>query len=155
MKDNILFKWCECSENLMQVSDGCCIGKADASEELAAFGLELQVEGEKGPYICFPSRFEPDKAPFYSPCEGAFDVRKYYYQRREQTFCGVVVGFKKVVVEGFLGVDTDYDPYRGEVERVFKHPDKVVECARVYYASGKKRLVPLDAVKPLRDLKEV
>lgn len=155
MRDELLFKWCECSEYLMKVSDGCCIGKAENNELLEAFGITPEVEGEVSPYICYPSKFEPDKVPFYSPCEGAFDVRKYYYQRREQRFCGVVVGFKKVVVEGFLGVDTDYDPYIGEVERVFKHPDVIVECASVYYASGKKRLVPIESIKPIGDLREV
>ena len=154
MRNELLFKWCECSEYLSPVSDGCCIGKSDVDDLLEQFGVESPVEGEKGPYICYPSKYEPDKAPFYSPCEGAFDVRKYYYERKTQSFRGVVVGFRKVVVEGFLGVDTDYDPYRGEVERVFKHPDVVVECAKVYYASGKRRLVPLEAIKPVFDLRE-
>lgn len=154
MSDELLFKWCECSEYFAKVSDGCCIGKAETDKIFEEFGLILEIDGEESPYICYPSKFEPDKVPFYSPCEGAFDVRKYYYQRKEQFFRGVVVRFKKVVVEGFLGVDTDYDPYKGEVERVFKHPDVIVECAIVYYASGKKRLVPLEAIKPIGDLKE-
>jgi len=44
MKDKLLFKWCECSEYLMKVSDGCCIGKAEKNELIEAFGTLAPFE---------------------------------------------------------------------------------------------------------------
>ena len=84
-----------------------------------------------------------------SPCEGADDVEKTYYEVIEKEFRGYVVAVKDIVVDGYLGVDCSYDPYCGDRYFIFKRPKTVVKCAIVYYALGKKRLVPLENIEDL------
>ena len=79
-----------------------------------------------------------------SPREGAYDLEKTYYERKEKRFRGIVVGVKDVVTEGYLGVDTDTDWMGREHQRIFKEPKTTVKCALVFYSMGRSRLVPLD-----------
>ena len=79
-----------------------------------------------------------------SSCEGEYDIEKVYYERVEKQFSGFIIGRKDVVVEGYLGVDTDYAFDGTEFQRIFKTPKTVISCAVVAYAMNKKRFVPLE-----------
>ena len=160
-----LGKWVNCTAYLKPVHDGVFIekieGKLTESGE-DVYVLHSKVEKQDSFDESFQKAF-----PFYSdvfkdkeaegilsPCEGAYDLEKTYYERKDKRFNGVIVGIKDIVTEGYLGVDTEYD-FRGcEYQRVFKEAKTTVKCALVYYAMGKSRLVPLDDLSLERRLTE-
>ena len=79
-------------------------------------------------------------------------VEKTYYEHKKANFSGVIVGFKDLVVKGYLDAN-----YQDEVDvgigvfpekfYVAKRPKEVVKCAIVYYANNMKHYVPLDDIK--------
>lgn len=78
-------------------------------------------------------------------------VEKTYYEHKEANFNGVIVGFKDLVVKGYLDVNYQ-DPVdvgvgvMPEKFYVEKRPKEVVKCAIVYYANNMKHYVPLDDI---------
>lgn len=72
-------------------------------------------------------------------------VEKTYYDRIEDEFEGVIVGYKNLVVTGYLGTDWYEDDERS-YGYCFKKPKDVVKVARVYFKNNCSRLVPLDAM---------
>lgn len=81
-------------------------------------------------------------------------VEKTYYDRIEDEFEGVIVGYKNLVVTGYLGTDWyedwyegDYGSYDNSYRYCFKKPKDVVKVARVFFKNNCSRLVPLDAIK--------
>ena len=75
-------------------------------------------------------------------------MEKTLRELKEKNFSGVVVDIKDVVTEEYLSVDTvcdDYGVYYSDEYHVIRKRSKtVIKCAKVYYALGKSRLVPLD-----------
>lgn len=136
----ILFKKVLCSAYLAKVSDGVCIMhiKPEYAEDRQEHFMLCRGHDDGG-----EGTDEEE-----SPCEGAYDLEKTYYERREMEFYGICVGTKKVKTEGYLGVDVGYSgPSCEEYYYVFKHPKTIVECAIVYFANNQKRFVPLDAIE--------
>ena len=79
-------------------------------------------------------------------------VEKTYYKHVKQNFCGVIVGFKNLVVTGYLDViyNDTIDVGIGVLPEHFfvqKNPNCVVKCAIVYYADNKKHFVPLEDIE--------
>ena len=73
-------------------------------------------------------------------------VEKTYYDRIEDEFEGVIVGYKNLVVTGYLGTDWYEDDERS-YGYCFKKSKDVVKVARVFFKNNCSRLVPLDAIK--------
>lgn len=142
MSKELLFQRCRCTAYLKKVWDGACIQRLKPSETDS--GRE-EFELEYGNHVV------PDDAPRFSPCEGAYDVEKTYYERRELEFTGVCVGLKKIKTEGYLGVDYCEPEYGKPFHKVFKEPKTQVECAIVYFANNQKRYVPLDAIEIMKE----
>ena len=82
-----------------------------------------------------------------SECCGDLDFLKTYYEIKEKPFDGFLVGFKKVVATGYLVADTGYDFRSCEHLTIHKEPKDIYECAIVYFADNRKRLVPLEKIK--------
>lgn len=78
---------------------------------------------------------------------GDFDFLKTYYEHRERKFSGIVVGFKYLVIDGYLTVETCYDHLGVEYTKLGKKCNKTALCAIVYYADNRKRYVPLNDIK--------
>lgn len=86
--------------------------------------------------------------------ENVEQVEKTYYEHKEGSFSGVIVGFKDLVVKGYLdviyqdaiGVGIGTIPEKFYVE---KNPKEVVKCAVVYYANNMKHYVPLDDIEQM------
>lgn len=135
----LLFKWCECSAYLSKVKDGTHIERIEGK----------YAEDHQDHFLLINGSEDREEVEWpESPCEGAYDLEKTYYIRREHCFSGVVVGFRQVKTEGYLGVDTDCLPNGAETRRIFKEAKTLVDCAIVFFASGQKRFVPLDAITP-------
>jgi hypothetical protein len=85
------------------------------------------------------------------PCS----VDKTYYEYVKSEGTGVVVGFKDVVINGYIDVDFLEEFSRGsELHFDFQSRSKeTVKCAIVYYANNKKHLVPLEDICPLEHKK--
>lgn len=78
-------------------------------------------------------------------------VEKTYYEHVNRNFSGVIVGFKDLVVKGYLDVilQDEVDVGVGVIPQKFyvdKRPKDIVKCAIVYYADNKKHFVPLDDI---------
>ena len=78
-------------------------------------------------------------------------VEKTYYEHKTQNFSGVIVGFKDLIVKGYLVVEYQdaVDVGVGVIPEkyyVCKEPKEVVKCAVVYYANNMKHYVPLDDI---------
>lgn len=71
-------------------------------------------------------------------------VTKTYYERIEKEFCGVVVETRMIHTKQYLWADTNEPEYGRSCPYIGKKPAESVKCARVYYANGKSRWVPLD-----------
>jgi len=82
-----------------------------------------------------------------SECCGDLDFLKTYYQINTKPFNGFLVGFKSIVATGYLVADTDYDFRDCDVLTIRKEPKEIYECAIVYFADNRKRLVPLDMLE--------
>ena len=90
---------------------------------------------------------DKEKIPpeYLSPCCGEDDVIKTYYEvvQNNKPFSAVVVGIMDVTVEKVLFVDFYEDGWQ-QYHYIGKRPYKTVKCAKVYYAMGKSRLVPVE-----------
>lgn len=78
-------------------------------------------------------------------------VEKTYYEHRKGNFTGVIVGFKDLVVKGYLDViyQDECDVGIGVIPEKFyveKRAKEVVKCAIVYYADNKKHFVPIEDI---------
>lgn len=75
-------------------------------------------------------------------------VEKSYYEHIKSNFRGVIVGFKDLIVKGYLDVNYQdaVDIGIGSIPEKFyveKRAKEVVRCAVVYYANNRKHFVPL------------
>lgn len=72
-------------------------------------------------------------------------VEKTYYERVDEEFVGCVVGYKKIVVTGYIGTDTAYEScgYGDYQDRqyCFKKPKDKVKVGVVYFKNNCKRYV--------------
>ena len=78
-------------------------------------------------------------------------AEKTYYKHVEQNFSGVIVGYKDLVIVGYLDViyQDECDVGVGVIPEAYyvaKRAKDVVKCAIVYYADNKKHFVPLDDI---------
>lgn len=78
-------------------------------------------------------------------------VEKTYFEHVDKSFTGVIVGYKDIVIKGYL--DADYqdecDVGVGVIPESFcvsKRAKETVKCAVVYYANNMKHYVPLEDV---------
>lgn len=141
-KKDLLFHKCHCTAYLSVVKDGRCIEhfKPEHSPDgkhhfmlNTGYGIDLDID--------------PGAGYAESECAGEPELEKRYYQRKELEFDGIVVGFKNIVTEGYLGVDYEEPAYGSPFYKVFKQPKTIVPCAIVFFASNQKRYVPLDAIE--------
>lgn len=121
-------KWVHCTSYLKPVRDGRCLDTAKDSKENIT---EVRYIGIG------------DDIPDKCNCEGALEFLKTYYEKRSAEFDGVLVGTKKVVIDGYLYADTEYHPYKGEFIRVGKQPNTTEMCGIVFFGNNQKRLVPM------------
>lgn len=82
-------------------------------------------------------------------CEysGDLDFLKTYYEHKTKKFTGIVVGFTKVVIDGYLTVETVYDWNDNECTKLGKKPKTIEICAVIYYANNRKRYVQLSDIQ--------
>ena len=78
-------------------------------------------------------------------------AEKTYYKHVSQNFSGVIVGFKDLVIVGYLDVIYDDPIHTGlgtipEKYYIAKIAKDVAKCAIVYYADNKKHYVPLEDI---------
>ena len=90
--------------------------------------------------------------------EEVHEVEKTYYEHKVGNFSGVIVGFKDLVVKGYLDViyQDAIDVGVGVIPEKFyveKNPKDVVKCAIVYYSNNKKHFVPLEDIEPKGECK--
>ena len=83
-------------------------------------------------------------------------VEKTYYQHVRSNFSGVIVGFKDLVVKGYLDViyQDECDVGVGIIPEKFyvaKRPKEIVKCAVIYYANNMKHYVPIEDITDLED----
>nr|DAH12924.1 MAG TPA: hypothetical protein [Caudoviricetes sp.] len=78
-------------------------------------------------------------------------IEKTYYQHVDKNFSGVIVGYKDIVVTGYL--DAVYEEgcdvgigITPDAFYVSKRAKETVKCAVVYYANNMKHYVPLEDV---------
>lgn len=127
---DILFKKVKCSSFLKKVYDGKFILATHGDIDEATYcdsntpGIEITSE-----------------------CCGDHDFLKTYYEVKERTFTGFVVGIKDIVVTAWLVADINYDYVGSEHLHIFKDADKIIKCAVVYYQNNKKSYVPLESIK--------
>ena len=130
-----LFQRVECSGYMKKIYDGKYIEiVADEAVYMNANDTDFEVTSE---------------------CSGDLDFLKTYYEHRQRNLKGVVVGYRNVVVTGYLVAETICDFAGRECIRISKVPKDTVECAVVYYANNKKSLVPIAEIKDLPICKEV
>ncbi|MHC1722518.1 MAG: hypothetical protein AB9836_04850 [Aminipila sp.] len=80
-------------------------------------------------------------------CDGSLEFLKTYYEEKAKSFSGFVVGFKDVIVTGYLVAETNYNYIGQGYLKVSKAPKRTEKCAIVYFASNRKRLVPLSMIE--------
>ena len=78
-------------------------------------------------------------------------IEKTYYQHVDKIFIGVVVGYKDIIVTGYLDAmyEDECDVGLGVIPERFyvsKRARETVKCAVVYYANNKKHYVPLEDI---------
>lgn len=88
--------------------------------------------------------------------EDVEEAEKTYFKHVPQNFSGVVVGYKDLVIVGYLDVlyDDAIDTGIGTIPEKYyiaKRPKDVVKCAIVYYADNKKHYVPLEDIVEIID----
>lgn len=79
-------------------------------------------------------------------------AEKTYYEYVQSNFSGVIVGFKDLVIKGYLDViyEDECDVGVGVIPEKFyvaKRPKEIVKCAIVYYANNMKHYVPIGDIK--------
>lgn len=122
-------KWVHCTSYLKPVRDGRCL---DAVKDDKGNITEVHYIGNGNDV--------PDNCNY----EGSLEFLKTYYEKRSAEFDGVLVGTKKIVIDGYLWADTEYHPYKGEGIRVGKQPNTTVMCGIVFFGNNQKRLVPME-----------
>ena len=155
-KNSLLGARCVCKGYLKKVNDGAFIQRippeqAEDKEEhfiLHSNELDEMVTAKQAPFGDCGVREVPDECE--SSCCGEHELLKRYYERKERNFAGVIVGRKKVVVTGWLTVDTCYGYNYHEYHRIGKDPEEVIDCAVVYFSEGRKRYVPLEDITILK-----
>jgi hypothetical protein len=128
----MLFQKVKCNGYLKKVHDGRFID---------------MNKNEGGTFDC--TYIDTNKPDLDIECQycGDLDFLKTYYERKEKRFVGVVVGFKDLVIDGFLTVETCYNWLDNEYTKIGKKPKTVETCAIVYYANNRKRYVPLKDIE--------
>jgi hypothetical protein len=127
---NILFKKVQCTAFLKKVYDGkfiqvCNIDGYDCAEYADTNNPDLDLKCE---------------------CDGSLKFLKTYYEPKAREFMGIVVGIKKIIVTAYLTAETNYDYTGREYLRISREPEKIIECAVVYYRNNCKRYVPLENI---------
>lgn len=86
-------------------------------------------------------------------CEycGDEEFLKTYYIIKSRNLSGMVVGFKDIVINGYLCVDSNADYLGSEHIKISKRPNEIVKCAIVYYADNRKSYVPIDNIMIRRE----
>ena len=128
-------KWVHCTSYLKTVRDGRCLETVRGDGEI-----------EEVRYVGIGDDI-PDKCE----CEGSLEFLKTYYEKKQVEFDGVLVGTKKIVVDGYLYADTDYHPYVGEHIVVGKQANTTVLCGIVFFGNNQKRYVPMDDLEVIPD----
>lgn len=124
---DILFKKVQCTSFLKKVHDGKYISIiADEAIYLNSNTPEIEITSE---------------------CCGDTDFLKTYYEIKEKSFSGFVVGIKEITVTAWLMADTEYDYFGSESLRISRQSKEVVKCAIVYYGNNCKRYVPMDSIR--------
>lgn len=122
-------KWVHCTSYLKPVRDGRCL---DTEKDKHGRITEVHYVGNG------------DDIPDKCECEGSLEFLKTYYEKKQVEFDGVLVGTKKIVVDGYLYADTDYHPYVGERIVVGKQANTTVLCGIVFFGNNQKRYVPME-----------
>ena len=78
-------------------------------------------------------------------------IEKTYYKHVNKNFIGVIVGYKDIVVKGYLDAvyQDECDVGVGVIPESFyvsKRPKETVKCAVIYYANNLKHYVPLEDI---------
>lgn len=78
-------------------------------------------------------------------------VEKTYFEHVDKSFTGVIVGYKDIVIKGYLDsvYQDECDVGVGVIPEAFyvsKRAKETVKCAVVYYANNMKHYVPLDDI---------
>lgn len=129
MEKELLFKKVKCSGLLKKVYDGKYICKDEDGN-------------------CFYSTSDGKKTPVpEDDYDGSLNFLKTYYKRVKHNFSGVVVGFKDVVVTGYLYVETNYAFDGREYTKVGKEAKETERCAIVYYSNNRKHMVPVNMIE--------
>ena len=86
-------------------------------------------------------------------------VEKTYYEHVQANFSGVIVGFKDLVIKGYLDViyQDECDVGIGVIPEKFyvaKRPKETVKCAIVYYANNRKHYVPIGDIVEMEENNE-
>lgn len=87
--------------------------------------------------------------PYKTECgyDGSLEFLKTYFEISVKEFEGVLVGYKDIVITGYLTVETDYDWQNCESTRLGKTPKQIIKCGIVYFGNNRKRLVPLENIE--------
>lgn len=128
--NNLLFQKVKCKAYLKKIYDG-------------KFIHEVEVEGRKY-YFLAESNIPESEWKETGP--GEEEHRKTYYERKDKSFTGFLVGYKDIVINGIVGVDYNDNPYC-ECDYIYKQPLKVCKCAIIYFANNRKRYVPLEDIE--------
>lgn len=131
---NILFKKVCCKAYYKKVCDGKYI---------------QEVDTEKGKSYFLANSNEPE-SQWKETSTGESGHFKTYFERKEKAFNGIVVGFKWIVLTGWVEIEHNDNPYN-EYDYVCKTPNIIGECAIVYFANNRKRYVPLDSLEVMRN----
>ena len=129
-------KWVHCTSYLKTVRDGRC--------------LET-VKDKNGEITDVIYIGNGDDIPDECECCGSLEFLKTYYEKKETEFDGVLVGTKKIVVDGYLYGDTNYD-FRGYDHIVVgKQANTTVLCGIVFFGNNQKRYVPMEDLAVIPD----
>ena len=87
--------------------------------------------------------------PYEIECiyDGALEFLKTYFEVVSKEFEGVLVGYKDIVITGYLTVETEFDFMDREFTKLSRVPKQIVKCGIVYFGNNRKRLVPLENIK--------
>lgn len=77
--------------------------------------------------------------------------KKNYFKHVDKNFIGVIVGYKDIVIKGYLDsvYQEECDVGVGVIPEAFyvsKRAKETVKCAVVYYANNMKHYVPLEDI---------
>lgn len=127
-----LFQKVKCNGYLKKVSDGRFIETCKSEGET----LDCTYVDTNNPDLDIECEY----------C-GDLDFQKTYFKHKPKRFTGVVVGFKDIVIDGYLTVETVYNWNDCEYTKLGKQPKTTETCAIVYYANNRKRYVPINNIE--------